>query len=58
MLMKNMWFIKKICQICRNTFPKSKLQEYVTIQGNKILCCDSCRVYIKNKKNKKSWSEL
>jgi hypothetical protein len=28
----------------------SKLREYETIVGNKILCCDRCSVYIKNKK--------
>ena len=47
-----MWFVKKICSICRNHHPTSKLREYETINGNKILCCDRCKEYIKLKNNK------
>jgi len=54
MLLNNMWFIKKICQICHNSFPKSKLWEYETIGGNKILCCKRCSMYIKAKE-KDEW---
>ena len=50
-----MLFVKQICHICRNTLPKSKLREYVTIEGNKILCCDRCSVYIKTKKRDRGW---
>lgn len=52
MPMNNMWFVKKICSIGRNNLPKSKLQEYVTIEGNKILCCKRCSTCISKLKKK------
>ena len=48
-----MIFKKNICQICRHNMSKSKLKEYNTNEGNKILCCELCSSYIKIIKNKK-----
>ena len=51
-----MWFIKQICQICHKTLPKSELHGYITTNGNKILSCEKCSMYIKNKtKVKDKW---
>lgn len=44
-----MWFKKQICFICRNNFPVSKLKEYETLEGRKIICCERCGKYIKQK---------
>jgi hypothetical protein len=46
-------FNKQFCHICRHNMPKSKLKEYVTIQGNKIICCERCSGYIKFDKKEK-----
>ena len=48
-----MFFDKSICQICHHNMSKSKLKEYTTIEGNKILCCERCSRYVKiNKKER------
>jgi len=49
----NMWFIKQICQICHKALPESELQVYITINGNKILTCKKCSMYMKNKTTEK-----
>ena len=46
---KTMWFEKKNCSICHNKLYKSKLNEYETIEGRKILCCTRCSSFIKKK---------
>jgi len=46
---KIMWFDKKNCSICHKKLYRSKLNEYETIEGRKILCCLRCSNFIKKK---------
>jgi hypothetical protein len=53
-----MWFEKKQCSICKNELKKSKLKEFETIEGNKILCCEKCSKYLKVGRENKRKREM
>jgi len=41
---------KKNCSVCNNKYSKSKLKEYETIEGRKIISCEKCIKFFKLRK--------
>ena len=41
-----------MCSICKNYYPKSRLNEIESIERNMFLCCERCEKFIRGRNKK------